>query len=167
MNMPVHLKRMSHSVICTPWVSSKAYGVRYANAAECVGYHTDQLTYLGPHPTIASISLGCEREVHPQKSIQINLEFRIRKIEPGVKNADTASAPIGIHLPHNSLLSTSSHHLLQRLIESNALNDARILETFNSPRHSPHTAPPRRNIPLKHHLPALPRVLLPPVYPRV
>jgi hypothetical protein len=35
----------------------------YANAAECVGYHADQLTYLGPHPTIASLSLGCEREV--------------------------------------------------------------------------------------------------------
>lgn len=66
----------------------------YANAAECVGYHADSLTYLGPHPIIASLSLGCERE------------FRIRKMEPGVKNADTASAPIGIHLPHNSLLST-------------------------------------------------------------
>ena len=32
-------------------------------------------------------------------------KFRIRKIEPGVKNADTAAPPIGIHLPHNSLLS--------------------------------------------------------------
>jgi alkylated DNA repair dioxygenase AlkB len=35
----------------------------YANGGESVGYHADQLTYLGPHPTIASLSLGCEREV--------------------------------------------------------------------------------------------------------
>ena len=30
-------------------------------------------------------------------------------MEPGVKNADTASQPISIHLPHNSLLSPSPH----------------------------------------------------------
>ena len=76
-----------------PFKANVAFCNMYANAAECVGYHADQLTYLGPHPIIASLSLGCERE------------FRIRKMEPGVKNADTASAPIGIHLPHNSLLS--------------------------------------------------------------
>ena len=46
---------------------SEVHVGRYANSAECVGYHADQLTYLGPHPTIASISLGCEREV-PSKS---------------------------------------------------------------------------------------------------
>jgi hypothetical protein len=46
-------------------MNTMIYGlrIRYANAAESVGYHADQLTYLGPHPTIASISLGCEREV--------------------------------------------------------------------------------------------------------
>ena len=57
----------SPSVICNPQstCSSGVVDGRYANGTECVGYHTDQLTYLGPHPTIASISLGCEREVRP------------------------------------------------------------------------------------------------------
>ena len=33
-----------------------------------VGYHSDQLTYLGPHAVIGSLSLGVARE------------FRVRKI---------------------------------------------------------------------------------------
>ena len=67
MNTLVRSQPTWPSVICTP-PSTCGDGVvdsRYVNGAECVGYHADQLTYLGPHPTIASISLGCEREVLP------------------------------------------------------------------------------------------------------
>ena len=65
-----------------------------------VGYHCDQLTYLGPRAVIGSLSLGVARE------------FRVRKIiardgeDPaGYKDqrADT-EGQISIHLPHNSLL---------------------------------------------------------------
>lgn len=34
---------------------------RYRGRNQSVGAHADQLTYLGPWPTIASISLGCQR----------------------------------------------------------------------------------------------------------
>jgi alkylated DNA repair dioxygenase AlkB len=30
----------------------------YTGAKEGVGFHSDQLTHLGPYPTIASLSLG-------------------------------------------------------------------------------------------------------------
>jgi hypothetical protein len=71
-----------------------------------VGYHSDQLTYLGPRAVIGSLSLGVARE------------FRVRKIvarddqeSSGVANASKsddargdAEGQISIHLPHNSLL---------------------------------------------------------------
>jgi hypothetical protein len=81
----------------------------YASGNESVGYHSDQLTYLGPRAIIGSISLGVARE------------FRVRRIVPqdsdtssssstATSNAKTkeeagdASGQISIHLPHNSLL---------------------------------------------------------------
>jgi len=70
-----------------------------------VGYHSDQLTYLGPRAVIGSLSLGVARE------------FRVRKVVPheddpgsedGNKKSDSqradAEGQISIHLPHNSLL---------------------------------------------------------------
>ncbi|KAI6019682.1 hypothetical protein F5J12DRAFT_812499 [Pisolithus orientalis] len=55
-------------------------------AAKLVGPHSDQLTYLGPYPTIASLSLGTTRT------------FRLR--ESGKRQARTFNVP----LPHNSLI---------------------------------------------------------------
>jgi hypothetical protein len=63
MNLRENSKQTSLFVTCTPTFEGEGIKYRYANAAECVGYHADQLTYIGPHPTIASLSLGCEREV--------------------------------------------------------------------------------------------------------
>ncbi|PCH38134.1 hypothetical protein WOLCODRAFT_130701 [Wolfiporia cocos MD-104 SS10] len=40
------------------WRANVAAANRYAGAKESVGFHSDQLTYLGPYPTIASLSLG-------------------------------------------------------------------------------------------------------------
>ena len=65
-----------------------------------VGYHCDQLTYIGPRAIIGSLSLGVARE------------FRVRKIvarddeEPAGSKDQRADAEgqISIHLPHNSLL---------------------------------------------------------------
>ncbi|EMR09385.1 hypothetical protein PNEG_02332 [Pneumocystis murina B123] len=59
----------------------------YSNAKENLGYHSDQLTYLGPMPTIACISLGTERE------------FRLKRV--GFEHNESVKS---IHLPHNSLL---------------------------------------------------------------
>ena len=109
-----------------PWVPNAAFVNCYAGGAESVGYHSDQLTYLGPRAVIGSLSLGVARE------------FRVRKIvprddddshpspppPPGLLNTNTdtgdatptsTSSPppttaadtqgqIALHLPHNSLL---------------------------------------------------------------
>ncbi|EUC33594.1 hypothetical protein COCCADRAFT_4894 [Bipolaris zeicola 26-R-13] len=81
-----------------PWHPNTAFVNCYDGPHQSVGYHTDQLTYLGPRPVIGSLSLGVARE------------FRVRRVVPqdddevdGVEKAD-AQGQISIHLPHNSLL---------------------------------------------------------------
>ncbi|RKU46815.1 hypothetical protein DL546_007645 [Coniochaeta pulveracea] len=77
------------------WHPNAAFVNRYAGGKESVGWHSDQLTYLGPRAVIGSLSLGVSRE------------FRVRRVLPtdedGKKDAD-AEGQIAIHLPHNSLL---------------------------------------------------------------
>lgn len=87
------------------WIPNAAFVNCYNGGADSVGYHSDQLTYLGPRAIIGSLSLGVARE------------FRVRKVvardgdeEAGGKGqrqdvgyAD-AQGQIAIHLPHNSLL---------------------------------------------------------------
>jgi 2OG-Fe(II) oxygenase superfamily/GRF zinc finger len=91
-----------------PWTPNAALVNCDASGNESVGYHSDQLTYIGPRAIIGSISLGVARE------------FRVRRIVPqdsdtsssstATSNAKTkeeagdASGQISIHLPHNSLL---------------------------------------------------------------
>ena len=41
-----------------PWQVNVAASNCYTGSKEGVGFHSDQLTYLGPYPTIASLSLG-------------------------------------------------------------------------------------------------------------
>ncbi|KAG9190081.1 hypothetical protein G6011_08169 [Alternaria panax] len=51
-----------------PWKANTAFVNCYDGPQESVGYHADQLTYLGPRAIIGSLSLGVARE------------FRVRKI---------------------------------------------------------------------------------------
>lgn len=91
------------------WIANAAFVNCYDGGNESVGYHSDQLTYLGPRAVIGSLSLGVTRE------------FRVRKVTPrddavaaGPSTSDTKAAKddaradvegqIAIHLPHNSLL---------------------------------------------------------------
>ncbi|PBP27151.1 Alpha-ketoglutarate-dependent dioxygenase alkB-like protein [Diplocarpon rosae] len=79
-----------------PWTPNAAFVNCYNGPTENVGWHSDQLTYLGPRATIGSLSLGVARE------------FRVRRVVPddgdeGVGKGDQ-QAQISIHLPHNSLL---------------------------------------------------------------
>ncbi|WYZ45268.1 hypothetical protein EsH8_VIII_000584 [Colletotrichum jinshuiense] len=80
-----------------PWAPNSAFVNCYDGPQENVGWHSDQLTYLGPRAVIGSISLGVARE------------FRVRRIIPkdgdnsSTEDAD-AEGQISIHLPHNSLL---------------------------------------------------------------
>jgi alkylated DNA repair dioxygenase AlkB len=79
------------------WKPNSAFVNCYNGPQESVGWHSDQLTYLGPRAVIGSISLGVARE------------FRVRRVLP--KDGDDQSSEdvdaegqISIHLPHNSLL---------------------------------------------------------------
>ncbi|KAL1998252.1 hypothetical protein VTN02DRAFT_6544 [Thermoascus thermophilus] len=83
------------------WVPNAAVVNCYDGPAESVGYHSDELTYLGPRAVIGSLSLGVERE------------FRVRRVVPDDNNSNNndnddddgnANGQISIHLPHNSLL---------------------------------------------------------------
>lgn len=73
------------------WQPNVSFVNCYDGAKQSVGYHSDQLTYLGPRAVIGSLSLGVARE------------FRVRRIVPR-EEASTADGQIAIHLPHNSLL---------------------------------------------------------------
>ncbi|MDA4133365.1 MAG: alpha-ketoglutarate-dependent dioxygenase AlkB, partial [Thaumarchaeota archaeon] len=85
-----------------PWSPNAAFVNCYDGPQQNVGYHSDQLTYLGPRPVIGSLSLGVARQ------------FRVRRIIPRDTDADSGKAvppedpdgegQIAIHLPHNSLL---------------------------------------------------------------
>ena len=66
-----------------PWKANACFVNCYTGAKESVGYHADQLTYVGPRTVIGSLSLGVERE------------FRVRHGSEGA---------VAVHLPHNSLL---------------------------------------------------------------
>lgn len=82
------------------WIPNAAFVNCYKGGSESVGYHSDQLTYLGPRAIIGSLSLGVARE------------FRVRKIvarddEQATSSKDSradAEGQVAIHLPHNSLL---------------------------------------------------------------
>jgi alkylated DNA repair dioxygenase AlkB len=89
-----------------PWCPNAAFVNCYAGPQQSVGWHSDQLTYLGPRAVIGSLSLGVARE------------FRVRRVVPkddderddkGGGKATSSTDPdaegqIAIHLPHNSLL---------------------------------------------------------------
>lgn len=90
-----------------PWTPNAAFVNCYNGPGESVGWHSDQLTYLGPRAVIGSLSLGVARE------------FRVRRVVPkdeggGASSSSSSSTKkeadgdaggqIAIHLPHNSLL---------------------------------------------------------------
>ena len=85
-----------------PWIPNAAFVNCYQGGAESVGYHTDQLTYLGPRAVIGSISLGVAREFRVRKTVAVEEADD----DDGKKKSQHADAQgqIAIHLPHNSLL---------------------------------------------------------------
>ncbi|KAG9049686.1 hypothetical protein FS837_009450 [Tulasnella sp. UAMH 9824] len=74
------------------WKANVAAANCYKGGKEGVGFHTDQLTYLGPYPTIASLSLGTERI------------FRLRETIPKEEQETRSARTFNVSLPHNSLI---------------------------------------------------------------
>ncbi|KAJ5167369.1 uncharacterized protein N7482_006150 [Penicillium canariense] len=102
------------------WRPNAAFVNCYDGPAESVGYHSDELTYLGPHPVIGSLSLGVEREFRVRRVIPRDDEEDAGEIATEEKQSPPSKAineqksssrvradlqgQISIHLPHNSLL---------------------------------------------------------------
>ncbi|KAJ5551870.1 hypothetical protein N7535_000184 [Penicillium sp. DV-2018c] len=101
------------------WRPNAAFVNCYDGPNESVGYHSDELTYIGPHPVIGSLSLGVAREFRVRRLVPRDDEKAFA--EPNNKNQTTplpsysrkkiapteraeAEGQISIHLPHNSLL---------------------------------------------------------------
>lgn len=103
-----------------PWVPNSAFVNCYTGAGESVGWHSDQLTYLGPRAIIGSLSLGVAREFRVRrvgKSLpgllsgpgSCNATELIHNVVPKDDDSNSkadgdAEGQIAIHLPHNSLL---------------------------------------------------------------
>jgi alkylated DNA repair dioxygenase AlkB len=82
-----------------PWKANTAFVNCYDGPQESVGYHADQLTYLGPRAVIGSLSLGVAREFRVRKIVAEDEEHR--KADGSLADAQ---GQISIHMPHNSLL---------------------------------------------------------------
>ncbi|CED83799.1 Oxoglutarate/iron-dependent dioxygenase [Phaffia rhodozyma] len=77
------------------WKAGVAACNRYEGGEEGVGPHADQLTYLGPYPTIASLSLGTPRK------------FRLRAVsskDPAIADQQADPRTYDIPLGHNTFL---------------------------------------------------------------
>ncbi|KAF4604135.1 hypothetical protein EYR38_004557 [Pleurotus pulmonarius] len=72
------------------WRANVAASNCYEGGKESVGWHSDQLTYLGPCPTIASLSLGTRRT------------FSLRDVVPADEQETRHARTYNIPLPHNS-----------------------------------------------------------------
>ncbi|RHZ59841.1 hypothetical protein CDV55_105030 [Aspergillus turcosus] len=103
------------------WVPNAAFVNCYDGPAESVGYHSDELTYLGPRAIIGSLSLGVEREFRVRRIVASDDDegndsevaamgstadspSRRKATSKGSEVRADAQGQISIHLPHNSLL---------------------------------------------------------------
>lgn len=80
--------RLHGSLGAVDWRPTFAFGNRYADGSEHVGFHSDFLLGLGPRPIIAGLSLGATRT------------FRLKKQATGEQDPTIVSIPA----PHNSLI---------------------------------------------------------------
>ncbi|KAL1953605.1 hypothetical protein VTO42DRAFT_2552 [Malbranchea cinnamomea] len=85
------------------WVPNAAFVNCYDGPTECVGYHSDELTYLGPRAVIGSLSLGVAREFRVRRIVPPHEGDRDEASNKSLSRADI-QGQISIHLPHNSLL---------------------------------------------------------------
>ena len=98
------------------WRANVAASNCYAGSKESVGWHSDQLTYLGPYPTIASLSLGESIPRSSKQSVSEELtftlcpghagtrrNFSLREVIPTQEAETRRARTFNIPLPHNSV----------------------------------------------------------------
>ena len=87
------------------WQPNAAFVNCYDGGAQHVGYHSDQLSYVGPRAIIGSLSLGVAREFRVRKIVpKDDPNEEINNLAEKNSSAGDLSGQIAIHLPHNSLL---------------------------------------------------------------
>ncbi|KAL9623559.1 MAG: hypothetical protein Q9160_002240 [Pyrenula sp. 1 TL-2023] len=93
------------------WEPNAAFVNCYDGGGESVGYHSDQLTYLGPRAVIGSLSLGVAREfrvrkvvARPDEELSVIRDSSDSQKVAQKKQRGDEEGQISIHLPHNSLL---------------------------------------------------------------
>ncbi|PWY90076.1 hypothetical protein BO70DRAFT_368657 [Aspergillus heteromorphus CBS 117.55] len=87
------------------WKPNAAFVNCYDGPAESVGFHSDELTYLGPQAVIGSLSLGVEREFRVRRIVPEDGEIASPSHLPSPSTPpSTPSGQISLHLPHNTLL---------------------------------------------------------------
>ncbi|KAJ3534607.1 hypothetical protein NMY22_g6851 [Coprinellus aureogranulatus] len=97
------------------WRANVAASNCYQGGKESVGWHSDQLTYLGPYPTIASLSLGepwnvgeWSRGAKAKRTSFIadpgtRRNFSLREVIPTQEADSRRARTFNVPLPHNSL----------------------------------------------------------------
>lgn len=83
------------------WIPNAAFVNLYQGGSESVGYHSDQLTYLGPRAVIGSLSLGVAREFRVRNIVARDDDDNSTRLKDSRADAE---GQVAIHLPHNSLL---------------------------------------------------------------
>ncbi|EIW69031.1 hypothetical protein TREMEDRAFT_39338, partial [Tremella mesenterica DSM 1558] len=76
------------------WKANLCGANRYDGAASSVGWHADQLTYLGPYATIASLSLGTPRGFRLRPTTPVDPAFALT----------TPTRTYEVKLGHNTLV---------------------------------------------------------------
>ena len=89
------------------WRANVAAANCYEGGKESVGFHSDQLTYLGPYPTIASLSLGNKSfylDLHFSLISEIGTSrtFRLREVIPSNETGSRTARTYNIPVTHNS-----------------------------------------------------------------
>ncbi|KAI0810934.1 hypothetical protein BC629DRAFT_1259795, partial [Irpex lacteus] len=108
------------------WRANVAASNRYEGGSESVGFHSDQLTYLGPYPTIASLSLGTTRI------------FRLREVVPTDEKDKRSARTYNVPLPNNSL--TIMHASCQERFK-HSIPPQTVIEPFHPAFPRPSTLP--------------------------
>ncbi|KAK6331374.1 hypothetical protein TWF730_004456 [Orbilia blumenaviensis] len=102
-------QKLKHMLPPGKWHITSAFMNCYDGAKQSVGWHSDQLTYLGPRTVIASISLGVEREFRLRRVAPVVVDTAVpfepdSEVEDGKEWKWQPEGQASIHLPHNSLL---------------------------------------------------------------
>ena len=129
------------------WEPSFAFANRYANGQDCVGWHSDHITPLGPRPVIAGLTLGaCRRfDLRQQQHQQQNSKATAK---PSNDASTSKCRHVSIPLPHNSLCimwndaQESYQHSVPKCSDDTLFNHAkvgpvRISLTFRKKRNIP------------------------------